>query len=143
MPPLPPPGRRAALSFAAVLALALPAAAQEAPGPAPEAPPSLIEQGIALLLRGLMNEVAPEIGDMTRDLHDGAQRLLPALDDLARLVDDIGNYQMPERLANGDILIRRKPGAPPPPPLGESWTQPTPPEDTPPAPDPEAPRLDL
>ena len=42
----------------------------------------------------------------------------PVLDKLARLMDDIGNYELPpERLANGDILIRRKAGAPPPPPL--------------------------
>jgi hypothetical protein len=35
---------------------------------------------------------------------------------LLALMDDIGNYQPPERLPNGDILIRRKPDRPLPPP---------------------------
>ena len=44
----------------------------------------------------------------------------PAMEELSRLMDDIGNYEMPpERLPNGDILIRRKADAPPPPPLGD------------------------
>ena len=31
------------------------------------------------------------------------------------LMDDAKNYQAPERLENGDILIRRRADAPPPP----------------------------
>ena len=29
------------------------------------------------------------------------------------VIDDIGNYDMPEFLPNGDIIIRRSPDAPP------------------------------
>ena len=48
-----------------------------------------------------------------------AQALAAAVKaDLAVLVDDLANYAMPQRLENGDVLIRRKADAPPPPPLG-------------------------
>jgi putative sigma-54 modulation protein len=36
-----------------------------------------------------------------------------AIDKLMAMVDDITNYQAPEMLENGDIIIRRKPDAPP------------------------------
>ena len=54
----------------------------------------------------------------------------PALEKMMALVDDMTNYEMPVMLDNGDILIRRKPDAPAPPPF------PTTPEDT-------APQVDL
>jgi hypothetical protein len=36
----------------------------------------------------------------------------PALEKMMALVDDMTNYELPEMLANGDIIIRRKPDAP-------------------------------
>ena len=44
------------------------------------------------------------------------QEISPALRELGGLVDDIENYQRPERLPNGDIILRRRADAPPPPP---------------------------
>jgi hypothetical protein len=38
----------------------------------------------------------------------------PMADQLFRLIDDIGNYEAPVVLENGDILIKRKPAAPAP-----------------------------
>ncbi|MDO5613415.1 MAG: hypothetical protein Q4G14_09270 [Paracoccus sp. (in: a-proteobacteria)] len=83
----------------------------------------LIERGAGILLRGLLNEVAPQMDAMSRDMADALALMGPALSDLSVLVDDIGNYQTPERLENGDIIIRRKPGAPPAPPVGEGLRQ--------------------
>jgi hypothetical protein len=119
-----------------LICLALPAAAQDQPAPLP-APPvvlpdpldeglSLLEQGARSLLRGLAEDIGPGLDEMRRSL----DAMKPALDDmgaalsglrpmaesLLALMDDIRNYQPPERLPNGDILIRRKPDLPLPPP---------------------------
>jgi len=60
----------------------------------------LFAEGSRLILGGLLEEMGPVL------------RALEAL------VDDIAVYELPERLPNGDILIRRAPDAPPPPPDG-------------------------
>jgi hypothetical protein len=94
---------------------------------------SLMEEGAKLLLKGLMSEMEPtldEMGKALSDLEPSLKDLQPRLLELLALVDDLTNYQAPERLENGDILIRRKPDAPAPPPF------PTTPEDT-------APQVDL
>ncbi|MHC0053878.1 AAA+ family ATPase [Actibacterium sp. D379-3] len=60
-------------------------------------------------------------------LGEGAKRLFrgltdsmePALRELMGLIDDIDAYEMPERLPNGDIIIRRKLPMPEPVPEGE------------------------
>ncbi len=126
-----------------VLILALPIAlsplalpAQDLP--APVSPPagemdqgmSLLEEGAKLFLRGLMTEVEPRMQEMQKGLDDLGTKMGSALDQaqpwitaLSSMVDDFGNYDPPERLPNGDILMRRKPGSPP---LGK--------EDLPPAP---------
>ncbi|TRW95732.1 hypothetical protein FNJ84_15220 [Paracoccus sp. M683] len=93
----------------------------------PAAPPDgstdegadLIGRGMGMLFQNLLNDMAPEIDGLSQSLGDALAMLGPAVSDLSVLVDDIGNYQTPERLENGDIIIRRKPGAPPPPALGE------------------------
>jgi hypothetical protein len=102
--------RRLALTL--VLALAAPAARAEDPAPADDGF-DLMEEGAKLLFEGIMREMAPRLDDMARTLQEAE----PVLRSLLALVDDLGNYQAPERLPNGDILIRRKPGAPPPPAL--------------------------
>jgi hypothetical protein len=83
----------------------------------------------------------PERLDRTlRELMDDVQPTLEdALDYMRSLgaVDDSLNYQMPEILPNGDIIIRRRPDAPALEPDGHAVPDaPPPPADTPPA-DPE------
>lgn len=103
------PARRAAMALALAAALAQPAAAEEAPG--------WIEQIITGLIGQVLKDAAPALEDLERDFGALAQSLEPTMRNMADLVDDIGNYAPPERLENGDILIRRRAGAPPPPPL--------------------------
>ena len=106
---------RRILPLALCLALAAaPVAAQGTPETAPETPPgdngtSLMEEGARLFLRGLLSEMEPALDDMARALTE----LEPMMRDLVARIDDITAYQMPEILENGDILIRRKPDAPP------------------------------
>jgi hypothetical protein len=93
-----------------------PLAAQEAEdGPAEGL--DLMQEGAEMLLRGLIDEIQPPLDDMAAAL----AALEPRLRELLVLVDDLANYEAPERLENGDILIRRKtgPDIPPPPPLPE------------------------
>ena len=79
----------------------------------------LIDEGVKLLFRGLLNEAEPAL----RDLEDFANRagpkmreltdrMGPALADILALIDDIQNYGPPELMPNGDIIIRRSPDAP-------------------------------
>lgn len=113
----------------------LPATAQESPAPPSDVDEglSLLEQGARSILRGLMTEMQPtldemqrqlgDIGPALRDLSEGMDetlaRMRPMAEDLLRLMDNIGNYQAPEILPNGDIIIRRKPDVPKPPAAGE------------------------
>ena len=99
-----------------------PLAAQEVPD-TPDSPAEgldLMQEGAEMLLRELMEGLKPELDEMAGAL----AALEPRLRELLALVDDIGNYEAPARLDNGDILIRRKtgPGIPPPPPLPEAET---------------------
>lgn len=107
-----------------VLALCLPLTAGGAIAqPADEAPedgPGLIERGIRMMLQNFMADIAPQMDIIGNRMVEGLDRLGPMLKDIGALIDDIANYQTPERLENGDILIRRKPGAPPPPALGQT-----------------------
>lgn len=80
---------------------------------------NLMEEGAKLLMRGLMSEVAPALTDLRGSLEEMGPQLGefvltmgPALSDLLNQVDDFSNYQPPEFLPNGDIIIRRKPDAP-------------------------------
>lgn len=80
---------------------------------------NLMEEGARMLMRGLMSEVEPAISglrdsleDMAPDMGDFLTTMGPALSDLLNKVDDFSNYQAPEFLPNGDIIIRRKPDAP-------------------------------
>ena len=86
------------------------------PGDAPDDDPgSLLERGAQSLLRDLFSDVEPHMNSITRELGLRIEEFSPVLKDLGNLMDDIRHYQAPERLENGDILIRRKAGAPPPP----------------------------
>mgnify|MGYP007029142071 CR=1 FL=1 len=90
-----------------LLALPLPATAQT---PTEEGL-GLVERGLGIIAENLWSELGPQLGDALTDL-------APMARDLSALVDDLGNYHAPERLENGDILIRRRADAPPPPALG-------------------------
>jgi hypothetical protein len=97
---------------ALILALALtplPALAQETPAPEAEEGPSLMERGLALFFEGFQQELEPALEGMGGALTE----LKPALDSMMAMIDDMTNYTMPEMLENGDIIMRRKPEAPP------------------------------
>ncbi len=100
------------LPLALLAALAAPAAGAQENAPKDDGP-SLMEQGTKLLFEGLMREMAPALDEMARTMEEAE----PVLRSILALVDDLDRYLPPERLPNGDILIRRRPGAPPPPPL--------------------------
>lgn len=123
---------RFAVTAALALSLAGPALAQDAPFQMPRAddPPSGAARPYELpgdgtgLLDGFFNDLItraqPHLEGLARDMGGLMEDYGPALQELSRLIDDIGNYRMPpERLPNGDIIIRRKADAPPPPPLDE------------------------
>jgi hypothetical protein len=95
-----------------ILALALaplPTLAQESPAPEAEEGPSLMERGLALFFEGFRQELEPALEGMG----DALTELQPALDSMMGMIDDMTNYSMPEMLENGDIIMRRKPDAPP------------------------------
>lgn len=107
-----------ALCLAALLA-AGPARAQTyEPPPADGEPPSAFEQGLENFMRNLLDRAMPQLDQLGRDLGGLTERLGPLMGEIGALMDDVGNYQAPERLENGDILIRRRADAPPPPPIG-------------------------
>ena len=99
--------RRLILPCALALSLATPSLAQEAEEP------SLMERGLSMFFEGLIGEVAPELDKMQQAL----QEMQPQMEKLVDLMGDVQHYEAPERLPNGDVLIRRKAGAPPPPAL--------------------------
>lgn len=107
--------RICSLALATLLALAPPAVAEAPPAPpgASEAPLSAFEEAARRLLQGWLSDLSPAL----REFEEGLSGLGPLMSDLAKLIGDVQHYQSPERLPNGDILLRRKPGAPPPPPL--------------------------
>ncbi|SIP96708.1 hypothetical protein SAMN05421641_102139 [Paracoccus thiocyanatus] len=100
-----------------------------------------LEQGLDSFMRNLLDRAAPHLDRLGRDMGDTLGALAPVLQDIGKLMDDARHYHAPERLENGDILIRRRADAPPPPPLGDAlrdMLRPAPPEDqgpgaTPPA----------
>lgn len=101
------------LALALCMALSLPAAAQTAEqSPLPEdRPEDLLDRGAKLFLRGLLQEMQPHLDEMAKMVTE----LEPVMREMARMVDDVRNYDTPRLLPNGDILIPRRPGAPPSP----------------------------
>ncbi len=78
---------------------------------------SLVERGMRQLFNGLIEELEPALEDMAGDMAKAMKELEPIARQLADLIGDAKNYDAPERLENGDIIIRRKADAPPPPDL--------------------------
>ena len=101
--------------LALILALSLAAVPATAQEPAPETPPGgmgeglgLMERGVQMFLRGLMTEMEPALDDMAEGAQALAENIGPMLSQLMALVDDVRAYHPPERLPNGDIILRRK-----------------------------------
>lgn len=96
----------------ALLIAATPVHAQDAtPVPPAEEGWSLMERGARQLFEGLMSEMEPTLDEMGRALSDiepTLREMQPALRDLITLLGDIRYYKSPEKLPNGDIIIRRK-----------------------------------
>lgn len=80
------------------LTLALPATAQEAEEPGIRDGFGLLSEGSRMILEGLMDEMRPVF----------EEQMLPLLQDLGAMIDDLSAYHAPEMLPNGDILIRRR-----------------------------------
>lgn len=64
----------------------------------------LVQRGLELLFQELLKEVGPTI----EELESLGEDLRPKILELLDLIDDIQNYDTPEKLPNGDIIIRRK-----------------------------------
>jgi hypothetical protein len=92
------------------MALASPAAAQEEGDT--ERGFDLLREGSRLILEGLMDDMRPMLEDVRPFFEE---EMLPFLESLGSLIDDLSAYEMPERLPNGDIIIRRSPDHPWPP----------------------------
>lgn len=104
--------------FALSLAASPLAAQTDAPAPEDDGV-SLMEEGAKLLLRGLLTEMEPaldDLQDLAEEMGPRMQMLTdqmgPAFADLLDQIDDITQYQAPEFLPNGDIIIRRRDDAP-------------------------------
>lgn len=103
--------KRFVLAFS--LLFATPLAAEVSPGVPPDDGFSLMERGAQMLLRQFLREVGPKVGEVQDGLEEALAALEPALRELLEMVGDFRHYEAPERLPNGDILLRRKPDAPP------------------------------
>ncbi len=122
--------RFAALILAAALTAPILVAAQQwtppradqnsDPAPDSESGGDLFERGLESFMQNMLKEAEPHLDRLGRDLGDTVNSLRPVLGDIGTLMDDVKNYQAPERLENGDILIRRRADAPPPPPVGDA-----------------------
>lgn len=123
---------RFALTAALALALGGAALGQETPWQMPRAeePPTgdprpygLPESEPGLLdnfLSDFVSRAQPHLEGLARDMSGLMSDYEPVFEEFTSLVDDIRNYELPpERLPNGDIILRRKAEAPPPPPVDE------------------------
>lgn len=70
----------------------------------------MMQKGMESILNGLVQEMQPAL----KDMGDAMTELRPMAEKLFSMIDDIGNYEAPVVLENGDILIRRKPAPPAP-----------------------------
>ena len=105
------------------LTLATPALSQDAdPQDEPRGRPldSILEMFIDRTeeaMRGMVDEIEPELNALLEEMGPEMERLMgaivPELQKLADTVGGLANYEMPEVLPNGDIIIRRKKDAPP------------------------------
>lgn len=110
-----------------VALLALPVVAQDWQMPRDEPAPRVqqneplgdLGDEIDNAMNQLFNRLQPHLNALGDELANTMNEFAPALNEISGLIDDIGNYERPERLENGDIIIRRRADAPPPPPMEE------------------------
>lgn len=107
-----------------ILLLALPFAALPFTALAQEAEPSeglgRVGDGAREILRGLVEEAEPAIegiagigAELLPTFRLIAQEMGPAFAEVFGQVDALSNYEPPVFLPNGDIVLRRRDGAPP------------------------------
>ncbi|RVT86985.1 hypothetical protein DXV76_02535 [Rhodobacteraceae bacterium CCMM004] len=92
--------RRIAPTLLAALLVAAPLSAQETPEGDMSDGADLLKRGAELFFRGLLDEVEPKMQEMAEALKEWNLHGLT--------IDDIDAYHPPEKLPNGDIIIRRK-----------------------------------
>ncbi len=80
---------------------------------------NLMEEGARMLMRGLMDEMEPTLDILRENFEEMGPAFAefvrsvgPAFGELLEQVDDLRNYEAPEFLPNGDIIMRRSPDAP-------------------------------
>ncbi|PWK60955.1 hypothetical protein [Roseicyclus mahoneyensis] len=100
---------RHVLFLTAALSLSTPAVAQDDSGGLRDGL-GLLGEGSRMILEGLLNEMRPMLEEVQPFLEE---EVVPMLERMGEIVDDLSHYELPERLPNGDILIRRSPEAPP------------------------------
>lgn len=109
--------RSAILAALIVAALSAPLAAQEAePDGSVGEGFNLLGEGSRMILEGMLDQMRPMLEE-ARPFFE--EELVPFVERMGELIDDLSSYELPERLPNGDILIRRSPDAPPMEPLPE------------------------
>lgn len=69
---------------------------------------SLLREGARILMESMLKEMEPAMRDMQEDFGAVLREMEPALRDLGAMIGDLRNYHPPEKLPNGDIIIRRK-----------------------------------
>ena len=89
------------------VALAAPALGQDTSGSAAKGL-DLMREGARILMDSMLNEMEPAMRGMQDDFGTILEEMQPALRDLGAMIGDLRNYQAPEKLPNGDIIIRRK-----------------------------------
>jgi len=70
----------------------------------------MLSEGARTLMEGLFEDMRPMLEEAQPFFED---EVAPFFVNLWALIDDVTSYEMPERLPNGDIIIRRSPDAPP------------------------------
>ncbi|AHM02768.1 ATPase of the AAA+ class [Roseibacterium elongatum DSM 19469] len=101
--------RRLIPAALATLLAAGPVSAQQDDGDMSEGL-DLLREGSRMILENLLDDMRPML-DEVRPFFE--EEMLPFLEELGRQIDDLTAYELPERLPNGDIIIRRSPDAPP------------------------------
>ena len=78
--------------------------------------PSMMKRGAQMFMEGLMQEMAPAVDGLSGlgeklvpALRSFTDEMGPAFAELLDQVEDWSVYEAPEKLPNGDIIIRRKP----------------------------------
>ncbi|MEY8880987.1 hypothetical protein [Donghicola sp. XS_ASV15] len=81
----------------------------------PESGFERMQRGFGMIFDGLREEVDPTVEslkdkarEMAPEMRDWVMAMGPALRDLADKIGDLNDYHAPEKLPNGDIILRRK-----------------------------------